>query len=248
MTVDNPSIMQTAVTPVLENSPKKKRISEKLLQILSITLCVFSLIVASLSLIILIKGIVHPERPPSIFGITPVVMADESMQSGKDGAVFYGDILFLKKTDSAALKNDDVFAFYEDGIVRIGRVQGLIHTETDFRCYLKADNLPAAYPSAVTNANAVGKVCIQIRWLGAWALFLLTPVGKFFFIWIPLFIFVAGLLYEWWLVRKNSREDPEETEEIGETEETEETEEAQEAQEAKDTPTPKQENDIPERS
>lgn len=137
-----------------ESVPEKKSdITQKCLQILTVTLCAISVIVTLLSLIILIKGISHPEKPPSIFGITPVVMADESMQSGLKGSISYGDALFLKRTDGTEIENGDVLAFFEEGIVHIGRVQSIVRTEDDFSCTIKADNLPDSYQTKVTKED-----------------------------------------------------------------------------------------------
>ena len=183
-----------------ESVPEKKSdITQKCLQILTVTLCAISVIVTLLSLIILIKGISHPEKPPSIFGITPVVMADESMQSGLKGSISYGDALFLKRTDGTEIENGDVLAFFEEGIVHIGRVQSIVRTEDDFSCTIKADNLPDSYQTKVTKENTIGTVALQIGWLGTMALFVFTLVGKFFFVGIPFIIFASSVVYEVWL-------------------------------------------------
>lgn len=183
-----------------ESAPTKKlSITQKCLQILTVTLCAISIVIALLSAIILIKGISHPEKPPFIFGITPVVMADESMQSGLEGSISYGDALFLKRTDGAEIETGDVLAFFEDGIVHIGRVQSITRTEDDFSCTIKADNLPDSYQTKVTKENTIGTVALQISWLGTMALFVLKPIGKFFFIFIPIIILVGCVVYSVWL-------------------------------------------------
>ena len=191
---------------------EKKPFSQKSLQVLCAILCVFSVIVAILSSVIIVRGWINPDRPPSVFGITPAVMADDSMQSEAADAIAYGDAIFFKKTDGEDLENGEVFAFYEDGIIRVGRVQGLTQTEDGFLCYVKADNLPAPYATEITAENAVGTVAFKMHWLGVLALFVLTPIGKFLFIWLPLIVFASFLLYEWWLVRREAKMDAENAE------------------------------------
>lgn len=200
---------------------KNLSVSQKGIKIFCLALAAVFGIVTILCSVIIIKGWLNPDRPPSLFGITPAVMADTCMESSMDDAIAYGDILFLKRTDTQTLAVGDVVAFCEEHIIYIGRVQALSRTESDVICTVKADRLPAIYPYAVTNENLVGSVGLQISGLGRFALFVITPLGTFLCCWGPAAICIAIILYEWLKIRKEAKcaDDEEETND-GDFEET----------------------------
>ncbi|MBQ8496671.1 MAG: hypothetical protein IJ489_04350 [Clostridia bacterium] len=188
-------------TPETEN-PKE---SPEKLRVLYLILSGVFAVVTILCSIIIVRGWLNPDVPPSVFGVTPAVMGDICMESDRDDAISYGDILFLKKTDTQALETGDIIAFYEDRIVYIGRIQTISKTEDDISCVVRADGLPSVYPHVLTNKNFVGTVGLQVKGLGSFALFVITPLGTFLCCWIPAIICLAILLYEWWTIRKEAK-------------------------------------------
>lgn len=191
--------------------------SERFFGAFTISLYVISAVVAILSLVIIVKGIITPEKPPSVLGIIPVVMVNESMQSGRDGSISYGAAVFFKSAKPERYSEGDVIAFFEDGVIYVGRIESIASVGTDFCCTVKADNLSDPYPITVTSENTVGKAVLTVNWLGTLALFVMTGVGRFIFVGIPVIVLVGFILYECYLTKKEAKEKGEESSSAEET-------------------------------
>lgn len=138
-------------------------------------------------------------------------MVNESMQSGRDGSISYGAAVFFKSAKPKCYSEDDVIAFFEDGVVYIGRIESIANIGTDFCCRVKADNLSDPYPITVTSENTIGKAALTVNWIGTLALFVMTGVGRFIFVGTPVLVVVGFILYEWYLTKKETKEKGEES-------------------------------------
>ena len=93
-----------------ENQPVKKKESStanKVLTIVGIVLCVVFGLLLIFNLTIIVKGLINPDVPPSVFGITPLVVKSGSMSSDVQHIVRPEDVKELTAEQIASLKVGD---------------------------------------------------------------------------------------------------------------------------------------------
>ncbi|MBO7400640.1 MAG: signal peptidase I [Clostridia bacterium] len=76
---------------------------------IGIVLCVVFGALLIMNLTIIIKGLVNPDEPPSVFGVTPMVVKSGSMSSDLPHRVVSGDIIELTEEQIQELKVGDTF-------------------------------------------------------------------------------------------------------------------------------------------
>jgi len=94
-----------------EEVKEKKTKAELIKTIVGITLSVIFGFIIIVNMVIIVKGIVNPNKMPSVFGVTPVVVRTESMSGDRDGHLEKGDLVFLEKVDIEDLEVGDVITF-----------------------------------------------------------------------------------------------------------------------------------------
>ena len=77
--------------------------------VIGIVLCVVFGALLIMNLTIIIKGLVNPDEPPSVFGVTPMVVKSGSMSSDLPHRVVSGDIIELTEEQIQSLKAGDTF-------------------------------------------------------------------------------------------------------------------------------------------
>lgn len=77
--------------------------------VIGIVLCVVFGALLIMNLTIIIKGLVNPDEPPSVFGVTPMVVKSGSMSSDLPHRVVSGDIIELPEEQIQSLKVGDTF-------------------------------------------------------------------------------------------------------------------------------------------
>lgn len=165
--------------------------SQRVLSAIGGVVCVLLGFMLICNLIIIVKGTLFPEKPPSVFGITPFVVKSGSMSGTKDGHIEVGDLIFVGPAEPAKLEEGDVIAFMEGRIVVTHRIIG-IQTGEDgsllFKTQGDANNSPDT--ELVREENIVGIYKSRIPKVGDFALFLQTPLGMLIFIGIPVIGFI----------------------------------------------------------
>lgn len=170
---------------------KGRSLSQKILSGVGIALCVLFGFMLVCNLAIIIKGYVAPEKPPSVFGITPMVVLSGSMSGDAPDHIETGDLVFISKADPEELKKGDIIAFMEGSTTvthRIVRVETT--TGGELRWITKGDANNAEDRNAVTEENLVGIYSFRIPYLGNLAMFLQQPVGMLIFIGVPCLAFI----------------------------------------------------------
>lgn len=165
--------------------------SQRVLSAIGGVVCVLLGFMLICNLIIIVKGTLFPEKPPSVFGITPFVVKSGSMSGTKDGHIEVGDLIFVGPAEPAKLEEGDVIAFMEGRIVVTHRIIG-VQTGEDgsllFKTQGDANNSPDT--ELVREENIVGIYKSRIPKVGDFALFLQTPLGMLIFIGIPVIGFI----------------------------------------------------------
>ena len=143
------------------------------------------------NLTIIIKGTVSPERPPSIFGVTPMVVLSGSMSGTQEGHVEIGDLVFIGSTDPDKVEVGDVVAYMNGSTAVTHRVTAIEESGDGSRLFTtKGDANNAEDTSKVTEAQLIGVYWGRIPKLGDFALFLQQPIGMLLFAGVPLMAFI----------------------------------------------------------
>jgi signal peptidase len=169
----------------------KSGLMQKLVTGISILLCIVFSFMLICNMTIIIKGTLYPERPPSVLGITPMVVLSGSMSGDAEDHIEVGDLIFVGKTEAEELEVGDVIAFMEGKVVVTHRIIDIQRDENGALLFTtKGDANNAQDQRPVTGSNLVGIYKARIPKVGDFALFLQTPMGMVLFIGLPLLAFI----------------------------------------------------------
>ncbi len=165
----------------------------RVMTVTGIVLCVLFGLLLICNLTIIIKGSVNPSRPPSVLGVTPMVVLTGSMSGDAEGHIEAGDLILVRKADPEQLQVGDVIAFQEEGAVTVvtHRILEISTAEDGSLLYTtKGDANNTKDDIPVTEDRLVGLYWFRLPGVGNFALFLQTPVGMLLFIGVPLLAFI----------------------------------------------------------
>ena len=167
--------------------------SGKATKIIGIVLCVIFGIMLICNLTIIIQGVIDPNEPPSLFGVTPLVVLSGSMSGDAEDHVELGDLIFSKKTDPASLNVGDVISYTEPGSSAVTTHRIIEVKKGDDGKILwrtKGDANNVEDMALVSEDNLVGVYVTRIPKLGNFAIFLQKPLGMIIFIGVPVLAFI----------------------------------------------------------
>lgn len=170
---------------------KKNKTTNKVLSVIGILLCIIFGFTLICNLTIIIKGTLFPEKPPSVLGITPMVVLSGSMSGDAPDHIEVGDLIFIDKVEASDLEAGDVIAYMEGQIVVTHRIVEVQTDENNNLLFItKGDANNAADQNPVKEEALVGIYKSRIPKVGDFALFLQTPLGMILFIGVPLLAFI----------------------------------------------------------
>ncbi len=170
----------------------KKSAGSVILTVVGTVLCaVFSFLLVC-NVIIIVKGTLRPETPPTVLGVAPMVVLSGSMSGTAEDHIEVGDLIFTTTPDLDSLQVGDVVAFMDDDVVVTHRIVDITADKSGKKQFVTkgdANNTedPAIYPESV-----IGVYRGRIPKLGDFALFLQKPLGMAVFIGVPVCAFVIG--------------------------------------------------------
>ena len=170
---------------------KSSSIMYKIFSALGFILCIIFGFLLVCNLVIIVKGTMQPESPPSVFGTTPMVVLSGSMSGDAPDHIETGDLIFVDSAQAEQLEVGDVIAFMENKVVvthRIVEIGKDVDGEPLF--YTKGDANNTRDQNPVSESNLVGIYKFRIPKMGDFAIFLQTPLGMIIFIGIPLLAFI----------------------------------------------------------
>ena len=166
---------------------KEAKKESKFLFITGIIFCIIFGVMLICNLVIIVKGTLHPEMPPSVFGTTPMVVLSGSMSGTAKDHIEVGDLIFVDKASPDSLKKGDVIAFMEGEVVVTHRITDITKDENGKLLFTtKGDANNSKDQNPVSEDNLVGIYKSRIPKVGDFALFLQTPLGMVIFIGVPL--------------------------------------------------------------
>lgn len=173
-----------------EQKEKKSGLQLTIL-VIGIILCiVFGFMLLS-NLTIIVKGAIYPDSPPSVLGVTPLVVQSGSMSGNAPDHIEVGDLVLIDKVDTQDLKEGDIIAFKDKNILVTHRIKSIDKDENGkllFTTKGDANNVEDANP--VADDNVVGIYEQRIPKIGNFAMFLQQPLGMVLFIGVPVLVFI----------------------------------------------------------
>ncbi|MBQ2739395.1 MAG: signal peptidase I [Oscillibacter sp.] len=167
--------------------------SSRLVTAVGILLCAVFGFLLVCNLTIIVKGTFYPDRPPSVLGVTPMVVLSGSMSGEAEDHIEVGDLIFVDKVEPEDLAVGDIIAYMEGSVVVTHRIIEINTGADGLEFTTKGDANNAADLRPVSAANLVGIYSFRIPKVGDFALFLQTPMGMLLFIGVPMLSF---LLYD----------------------------------------------------
>lgn len=163
----------------------------KIKTIIGILLCAVFGCLLFCNVTILVKGAMDPDTPPSIFGVTPMVVLSGSMSGTQDGHIEVGDLIFVGKTKAEQLKVGDVIAYKSGGTTVTHRITAMDTAEDGSLLFTtKGDANEAEDAEAIAEEQLIGIYRGRIPKVGDFALFLQQPLGMLLFMGVPVLAFI----------------------------------------------------------
>lgn len=178
----------------MTNAKKKGKFAEKLtpaqkvLSMIGLVLCLIFTFTLICNLTIIIKGALFPERPPSVLGVTPMVVLSGSMSGEAEGHIEVGDLIFITPAEPEELQKGDVIAYMSGKVVVTHRIVDI--TDEGFITKGDANNTEDTHP--VKPENVVGIFSGRIPKVGDFVLFMKEPLGMLLFVGIPVLLYIAA--------------------------------------------------------
>lgn len=174
----------------MEQAAAKSRFG-KIKTCIGAALCILFGFLLVCNLTILIKGTLNPERPPSVLGITPMVVLSGSMSGDAEDHIEVGDLIFVGKADPEKLEVGDIIAFMSGQATVTHRITAVTVGENGERLFTtKGDANNAEDTEPVTEDQLIGIYRGRIPKAGDFAIFLQQPIGMLLFIGVPLLAFI----------------------------------------------------------
>ncbi len=156
-------------------------------QIITGILCVILTLILISNLVIIVKGTVDPNKPPSVFGYTSMIVMSGSMSGTAPDHIEIGDLIITKP--AGELRVGDIITFLENG--RTAVTHRIIAINPDGSYVTKGDANNGADLAPVLRENVIGKFWFRVPKLGEVAMFAQTPKGMLLFIGVPLVIYLG---------------------------------------------------------
>lgn len=171
-----------------ENKEKKQG---KVGNIIGVVLCVILIPILLANVTMIVKGLINPNKVPSIGGYSPLIVLTDSMFPD----IKSGDLIITKAADAKDVKVGDVISFFDpDGSgtsVLTHRVVELVEEDGKLFFRTKGDANNSEDPSLAPAENLIGLYQSKINGAGNVAMFLQSTPGLIVCIGVPLVLLVG---------------------------------------------------------
>ena len=189
--------------------PAKGNRSGLVTMIVLIVLAVLFVPILIINLTLIVKGSLHDDVPPDIFGVAPLAVASGSMSGDADDCFDEGALIFvdlLEGEEKQSLQEGQIVTYYTGEVFVTHRIISVERAEdgriTGFITKGDANNTD---DGVVPVGNVVGLCTGSVAGLGDFALFMQTPMGILVFVGIPVVIFIAFDVIRITLERRRQR-------------------------------------------
>ncbi len=167
-----------------------KTMSGRITTVVGAILCVVLGAMLLCNLTLIIKGALFPEKPPSVLGITPMVVLSGSMSGEQEGHIEVGDLIFVGRAEPEELAVGDVIAYMSGQTTVTHRITAIDSSGDSLLFTTKGDANDTQDTEQVTEDQLVGRFLWRLPKVGDFALFLQQPLGMLLFAGIPLMAFI----------------------------------------------------------
>jgi len=172
---------------------EKRSTVHRILSILGIVIGSMLLPFLIINIILIIEGYLYPEKVPSLFGVSPMIVVTDSMNP----AIQAGDMILAEKVDPNEVQVGDIISFFDplragNTVVITHRVIEVRHLDDgriQYRTQGDANNQADEIP--IPSEKLVGRYRFTIPVWGKVALFLRTLPGFLCFVIIPIILLVV---------------------------------------------------------
>ncbi len=160
-------------------------------------LTVILLPVLIINLTLIIKGSQGGIAPPDVFGIAPLAVTTGSMDGDREDSFAEGSLIFidiLSDEEKNTLAEGEIVTYYlpDDDIYVTHRIVTVNKdSQGNITSLITRGDANNTNDGAVSISNVVGKCVGSVGGMGAFAMFLQTPVGILVFVGIPVIAFIA---------------------------------------------------------
>ncbi|MBR4972093.1 MAG: signal peptidase I [Oscillospiraceae bacterium] len=170
----------------------KKSTAQKVLTVIALALCIIFGFMLICNIVIIVKGTVSPERPPSVIGVTPLVVLSGSMSGDAPDHIEAGDLIFVTPVVASDLKVGDVITFMQGKTVVTHRIVNISTDDNGKLQFLtKGDANNTEDTKPVSEDDLVGIYRGRVPKVGDLAIFMQTPLGMILFIGVPMLVFLG---------------------------------------------------------
>lgn len=157
--------------------------------VISAVICVILAIILISNVTLIVKGSLSPDRPPSVFGITTMMVMSGSMSGDAPDHIEVGDMVVAKAVDPTTLEVGNIITFMENGKTTVTHRIVEINDDGTFTTAGDAND-GTIDQTPVKPEEIIGKVVLSIPKLGDVAMFAQTPIGMVTFIGVPLVLYL----------------------------------------------------------
>lgn len=168
----------------------KGGLSKKILFIVGALLCVLFAAILVCNLTIILKGVINPKTPPSVLGVTPLVVQSGSMSGNAEDHIEVGDLIFTVKPEPDKLKVGDIISYMDGRVAVTHRIVEVRLGADGKRSFVTKGDANNTEDPAVGEDAVFGLYKGRIPRLGDFAMFLQKPLGMAIFIGIPVCAFI----------------------------------------------------------
>lgn len=178
---------------------KKKTLFERLIDIFLFLMVITTLIISILSIIIITKKTLYPDKVPDIMGYKPFIVLTGSMEPN----IKSEDLVIVKEINPEELKEGDIIAFRhnKEDVVLIHRIVRKETKEEKTILKTKGDNNETEDKFEVDYKNIEGIYLVKLNKIGAIAMFIRSPQGLTITI-----LSIATIFFIWQLMKALKRE------------------------------------------
>lgn len=143
---------------------------------------------------LIVKGSIHKDQLPSVFGVAPLAVETGSMAGDKPDSFNEGALIFVKLLDDEQkqnLKEGDIVTYKTSDIYVTHRIIMVNKDNEDkIKSVITQGDANNGNDGEILLENIVGVCTKSIEGLGSFTLFLQTPIGTLVFVGIPIVLFI----------------------------------------------------------
>lgn len=156
-------------------------------RVLTAIVCAVLGLALACNLTFMVKGALSPEFPPSIFGLTPMVVLSGSMSGQAEDSLEAGDLAVIRRVEPETLRAGDIVAYMSGGAAVTHRITAVETAEDGSLLFTtKGDANNAEDTEKVPESSLIGLCTGRIAGAGDFLLFLRSPLGLALFAGLPL--------------------------------------------------------------